>query len=261
MVVPHVRWAASSSLPPPSSPEVGEEEMGFLYECTTSSPVKDVAAALAGGAALQARLLSLCRCLRDDMHENVQLWWAGKELAMGKKLRDYIGVNDKTKEQVQGNKFLSPRALREHIKNIQNRAVAAIQESPEALFLQQKSSDDKHENVQLWWAGKELAMGKKLYDYIGVNDKTKFGSMEQNKVMKLVPPVYRNARAQLGLCCVSCMTHPNQKLDKPWWWENWELAIATPKLLAFWPPYCVLQNLCFEAKEQRDAAAGACRGS
>lgn len=38
-----------------------------------------------------------------------------------------------------------------------------------------------------------------------------------------------------------CMTHPNQKMDKPWW--RGELGTGnhlTPKLLAFWPPYCVV---------------------
>jgi hypothetical protein len=43
-------------------------------------------------------------------------------------------------EQVRYNRFLSPRALREHIKNIEKTAVTALQESPEALCLQQKSS-------------------------------------------------------------------------------------------------------------------------
>lgn len=33
--------------------------------------------------------------------------------------------------------------------------------------------DNKHERIQIWWAGKELAMDQKLSDYIGVNDKTK----------------------------------------------------------------------------------------
>ncbi len=29
------------------------------------------------------------------------------------------------------------------------------------------------DTAQLWWAGKELARGKKLLDYIGKNEKTK----------------------------------------------------------------------------------------
>nr|BAA90512.1 hypothetical protein [Oryza sativa] len=194
MVVLHVRWAAassSSSPPPPSSPE--EEEMEFLHECAASTPVEDVAAALAGVAALQARLLSLCRSLRER--------GAAAAAAAGEVERAVAEAESyASKEQVRYNRFLSPRALREHIKNIEKTAVTALQESPEALCLQQKSSvpsifincidpdniigllltcsckrypGDKLENVQLWWAGKELAMGKKLCDYIGVNDKTK----------------------------------------------------------------------------------------
>ncbi|EAY96339.1 hypothetical protein OsI_18242 [Oryza sativa Indica Group] len=167
MVVLHVRWAAASSSPsppPPSSPE--EEEMEFLHECAASTPVEDVAAALAGVAALQARLLSLCRSLRER--------GAAAAAAAGEVERAVAEAESyASKEQVRYNRFLSPRALREHIKNIEKTAVTALQESPEALCLQQKSSGDKLENVQLWWAGKELAMGKKLCDYIGVNDKTK----------------------------------------------------------------------------------------
>lgn len=41
--------------------------MEFLHECAASTPVEDVAAALAGVAALQARLLSLCRSLRGQV--------------------------------------------------------------------------------------------------------------------------------------------------------------------------------------------------
>uniref|UniRef100_A0A0A9H832 Uncharacterized protein n=1 Tax=Arundo donax TaxID=35708 RepID=A0A0A9H832_ARUDO len=68
---------------------------------------------------------------------------------------------------------MSPWALREHIKYIEKKCASSLEESPEALCLQQLTSDNKHEKVQLWWAGKELAMDRKLCDYIGVNDKTK----------------------------------------------------------------------------------------
>uniref|UniRef100_A0A0E0DL96 Uncharacterized protein n=1 Tax=Oryza meridionalis TaxID=40149 RepID=A0A0E0DL96_9ORYZ len=171
MVVLHVRWAAassSSSPTTPTSPEVGEEEeMEFLHECTASTPVEDVAAALAGVAALQARLLFLCRSLRERGA-------AAAAAAAGEVERAVAEAESyASKGQVRHKRFLSPRALREHIKNIEKTAVTTLQESPEGLCLQQKSSGDKHENVQLWWAGKELAMGKKLCDYIGVNDKTK----------------------------------------------------------------------------------------
>jgi len=76
-------------------------------------------------------------------------------------------------EQVQHNRFLSPRALREHIKTIEEKCATALQEPTEALDLQESSSDSKHERIQLWWAGKELAMDHKLCDYIGINEKTK----------------------------------------------------------------------------------------
>ncbi|KAL5229502.1 hypothetical protein ABZP36_028278 [Zizania latifolia] len=162
MVVLHVRWAASSSSFSSSPPPLmGEEEMEFLYECAASAAVADVAAALAGVAALQARLLSLCCCLRER----------GAAAELERALAEAEAYA--SKEQVRHNRFLSPRALREHIKNIEKTAIATVQASPEALCLQQKSSEEKHENVQLWWAGKELAMGKNLCDYIGVNDKTK----------------------------------------------------------------------------------------
>ena len=36
-------------------------------------------------------------------------------------------------------------------------------------------------SAQLWWAGKELARGKKLLDYVGRNEKTKIIAKLQQK--------------------------------------------------------------------------------
>jgi hypothetical protein len=41
------------------------------------------------------------------------------------------------------------------------------------LFLLSKYPGNKNGQLELWWAGKKLAMDKRLCDYIGVNDKTK----------------------------------------------------------------------------------------
>lgn len=164
MVVLHVRSAApaSSPLPPPG----GDEGTEFLYECPAASSVADVAAALGALAGLQARLLSLCRRLRARCADARD---AGEELERAlDEAEAYV-----SKEQVQRNRFLSPHALREHIKNIEKKCATALQEPPEALSLPESSSDSKHERKQLWWAGKELAMDRKLCDYIGFNDKTK----------------------------------------------------------------------------------------
>ncbi|KAK3137667.1 hypothetical protein QOZ80_5BG0455530 [Eleusine coracana subsp. coracana] len=60
MVVLHVKSTAHASAPSP--PESEREETEFLYECAA---VTDVAAALGALAGLQARLLSLCRQLRE----------------------------------------------------------------------------------------------------------------------------------------------------------------------------------------------------
>ena len=46
-------------------------------------------------------------------------------------------------------------------------------------------------SAQLWWAGKELARGKKLLDYIGKNEKTKIVAKLQ-KVGHVV------------ICCIWC---------------------------------------------------------
>lgn len=47
------------------------------------------------------------------------------------------------------------------------------------------------DTAQLWWAGKELARGKKLLDYIGKNEKTKI-------IAKL-----QKARHVI-ICCIWC---------------------------------------------------------
>ncbi|CAN6340223.1 unnamed protein product [Urochloa humidicola] len=165
MVVLHVKSAAPAASP--SSPDAGDEgTTEFLYECAASAAVADVAASLGALAGLQARLLSLCRRLRERC--------AGAGAAAVAELERALDEAEAyaSKEQVQHNRFLSPRALREHIKNIEKKRVTALQEPPEALGLQESSSD-KHERIQLYWAGKELAKDHKLSDYIGVNDKTK----------------------------------------------------------------------------------------
>ncbi|KAM3406431.1 hypothetical protein ACQJBY_000491 [Aegilops geniculata] len=160
MVVLHVKSSTSSSSPSPSPPEV-EEEMEFLYECAATAAVADVAGALAGTAGLQARVLSLCRRLRERCPSG--------ELERALSEAEAYA----SKVQVRHNKFLSPRALRVHIKNIEKTAANALQETSEVLSPQNPKSDEKLDSIQLWWAGKELAMDKKLSDYIGVNDKTK----------------------------------------------------------------------------------------
>ncbi|OEL26072.1 hypothetical protein BAE44_0012909 [Dichanthelium oligosanthes] len=166
MVVLHVRSAAAAPAAPTSSPDAGEE-MEFLYECAASAAVADVAAALGALAGLQASLLSLCRRLRARC--------AGPGTAAAGELERALDEAEAyaSKVQVQHNRFLSPHALREHIKNIEKKCATALQEPSEAFHLQESASDSKHERIQLWWAGKELAMDHKLCDYIGVNDKTK----------------------------------------------------------------------------------------
>jgi hypothetical protein len=67
MVVLHVKSTmANSSSPSPSPPPEEEEEAEFLHECAATAAVADVAAAVAGTAALQARVLSVCRRLRGE---------------------------------------------------------------------------------------------------------------------------------------------------------------------------------------------------
>uniref|UniRef100_A0ACD5ZNV0 Uncharacterized protein n=1 Tax=Avena sativa TaxID=4498 RepID=A0ACD5ZNV0_AVESA len=161
MVVLHVKSTTSS----PSSPS-SEEETEFLHECAATAAVADVAAALAGTAGLQARVLSLCRRLRERCADAGA---AGGELERALSEAEAYA----SKVQVQHNKFLSPRALREHIKNVEKTTASVLQGSSEALCPQHLKSDEKLDSIQLWWAGKELAMDKKLSDYIGTNDKTK----------------------------------------------------------------------------------------
>ncbi|TVU18203.1 hypothetical protein EJB05_34285, partial [Eragrostis curvula] len=186
MVLLHVKSAANASS---ASPPVADgEDMEFLYECAASAAVADVAAALGDLAGLQARLLSLCRRLRERCADSSA---AGELVRALDEAEAYASKNQygdraaplplqckspataSIREQVQHNRFLSPRALREHIKNIEKKCVTALQESPETFCLQQPSSDNKHGEIELWWAGKKLAIGQRLCDYVGVNDKTK----------------------------------------------------------------------------------------
>ncbi|KAG2624229.1 cilia- and flagella-associated protein 298-like [Panicum virgatum] len=170
MVMLHVKSAAAAAAATSSSSSSdADEETEFLYECAASAAVADVAAALGVLAGLQARLLSLCRRLRARCADAGAAAVGELERAIDEAEAEAYA----SKEQVQHNRFLSPCALREHIKTIEEKCATALQEPTEALDLQESSSDSKHERIQLWWAGKELAMDHKLCDYIGINEKTK----------------------------------------------------------------------------------------
>ena len=49
------------------------------------------------------------------------------------------------------------------------------------LFIQAGLQVLEGSSTQLWWAGKELVVGKKLMDYIGKNEKTKIVAKLQKK--------------------------------------------------------------------------------
>ncbi|XP_072975681.1 uncharacterized protein [Typha angustifolia] len=150
------------------------EKQQFLYECASSSTVDEIADSIVEISRLQSKIQSLSFLLRSQL-----LTEAFKEKCPNVALSLERALSEAeayaSKEQVLHNRFLSARALREHIKNI-DKDVSFAQQQRQAAELDPRlfsGGCEFHDDIQLYWAGKELARGKRLCDYIGANEKTK----------------------------------------------------------------------------------------
>ncbi|XP_073104586.1 uncharacterized protein [Elaeis guineensis] len=159
MVVVHVQAAESEE---------------FLYECPSSSTIDEIADSMCDIATLQSKIHTLSRLLRRRalMDDAFRESYPDVALALERTLSEAEVYA--SKDQVQYKRFLSPHALRAHIKSIEKEVKGSQLMSLSDLNLSQFFSDSEHhDGMQLWWAGKELVRGKRLSDYIGENEKTK----------------------------------------------------------------------------------------
>nr|CAD1828752.1 unnamed protein product [Ananas comosus var. bracteatus] len=127
MVVVHVKAGADEE------PQLQAE---FLYECPSSSAVDDVAECIADIHRLQSKILH--------------------------SLSPFVRTR------------LLPRAFPGTAESHRDPALVVLERAvSEAESYASKAKHQLHDRMRLWWAGKELASGKRLCDYIGPNEKTK----------------------------------------------------------------------------------------
>ncbi|THU66088.1 hypothetical protein C4D60_Mb05t10500 [Musa balbisiana] len=163
MVMVHVKAAAAES-----------EEQQFLYECRSTSSIDEMTDVILGIHALQSHIQSLALLIRQRLLADPPLAESYPDVALALKRSLSEAETYVSKEQVAHKKFLSPHALRAHIKSLEKEVKVAQSKGFLDFDLPQLLSDcELHHGMQLWWAGKELVRGKKLCDYIGENEKTK----------------------------------------------------------------------------------------
>ncbi|XP_020085882.1 UPF0769 protein C21orf59 homolog isoform X2 [Ananas comosus] len=170
MVVVHVKAGAEEE----EEPQL-QLQAEFLYECSSSSAVDDVAESIADIHRLQSKILhSLSPFVRTRLLPRAFPGAAEshRDPALVA-LERAVSEAESYASKVLRNRFLSPRALRDHITSIERALVLAQQEAPPGFDFQSLSEHQLHDRMRLWWAGKELASGKRLCDYIGPNEKTK----------------------------------------------------------------------------------------
>ncbi|XP_031487190.1 uncharacterized protein LOC116255491 isoform X3 [Nymphaea colorata] len=170
-------------------------ERQFLYECSATARVGDVAKALVQTHNLQLTIRRLIlqarRQLRPDSdHPDAGGASTGNSCKTdsGAGLERAISEAEAyiSKEQVLHGKLASPLLLKDHIQNIEREIANYSFEALEHTSFQPGTCEDEgleflHEDeTRIWWAGKELQKTKALSEYVGKNEKTKI-------VVKLEP--------------------------------------------------------------------------
>ncbi|XP_042475104.1 cilia- and flagella-associated protein 298-like [Macadamia integrifolia] len=158
-----------------------EEELQFLYDCPSTTRIKEIARAVIEISNLQIKINRLALALESGL---IQLG-DGKGIDSNEAVPLMRALSEAkayaSKDQVLHGRILSPHILRDHIQTIEkqvtvNKAVGLS----DLTQLHQRHSGSctdsellQEDTTQLLWAGKELMNSKRLCDYVGDNDKTK----------------------------------------------------------------------------------------
>ncbi|XP_074591390.1 uncharacterized protein LOC141847282 [Curcuma longa] len=160
MVVVHVKAATS-------------EEQQFLYHCSSTSAIDEVADAILRIHHLQSHIQSLSLLLRQRLLSGPSFSDISPDTALALERSLSEAEAYVSKDQVEHKRFLSPHSLHAHVKNIEKEVKIVQSKGFLDCDLPQPPDCEVHQQMQLWWAGKELVRGKRLCDYIGTNEKTK----------------------------------------------------------------------------------------
>ncbi|MCD7461452.1 hypothetical protein HAX54_046169 [Datura stramonium] len=144
----------------------------FLYDTETSSTIDEIAKDIIEIANLQMKI----QCLAVEFEPHLsKLQGDPKVMPLVRALSEAMSYA--SKDQVIHNKPLSLYVLRDHTRSIEKEflvthSVMGLSSSDLQQFLSDLQILEEN-TVQILWAGKELARGKKLCDFIGRNEKTK----------------------------------------------------------------------------------------
>ncbi|XP_059666175.1 uncharacterized protein LOC132311994 isoform X2 [Cornus florida] len=149
------------------------DQKEFLYECSSTSTIDDIAKDVTGIANLQSEIHHLLLRLQPRLSDS--LLRDHKVLPLMRALSE--AKSYASKDQVPHNRPLSYNVLKDHIQSIEREFSVNYQ----ALDFQDCSLRQllpdlellQEDRTQLWWAGKQLLRGNQLCDYIGKNEKTK----------------------------------------------------------------------------------------
>ncbi|XP_077213324.1 uncharacterized protein LOC143848302 isoform X2 [Tasmannia lanceolata] len=137
-------------------------ENQFLYECMATLTIDEVTIQIYN---LQAKIQYLVHEVEQGLLVWCKEYHPNAAIALKRVLSE--AKTYASKDQVLYERILSPHVMRDHIRTIErevmvNNSVAL----PDMEFLNEDAT-------QLWWAGKELARGRSLCDYVDNNEKTK----------------------------------------------------------------------------------------
>ncbi|RWW31330.1 hypothetical protein GW17_00004041, partial [Ensete ventricosum] len=152
MVMVHVKTAAAES----------SEEQQFLYECRSALSIDEMTDAILGTHALQSHIQSLALLIRQRLLADPSLAESYPDVALA--LKRSVSEAETYVSKVAHKKFLSPHALRAHIKSLE-KEVKVVQSKGfldfdlpqllsdcdhiEAISLERLSFSSQHSRLQI----------------------------------------------------------------------------------------------------------------
>ncbi|CAL8125009.1 unnamed protein product [Prunus armeniaca] len=142
----------------------GSDQKEFLYDCSTTSPIEEIAPEISRISNLQSRIDRLVFELEPHLEP---LQGDAKAVSLLRALSE--AKSYASKDQVVHNRPLSYHVLRNNVQALE-RELNSVPQFQKLLADVESSGEDLR---QVCWAGKVLDRSKRLCDYIGANEKTK----------------------------------------------------------------------------------------
>ncbi|BFG22561.1 hypothetical protein CerSpe_088350 [Prunus speciosa] len=140
------------------------DQKEFLYDCSTTSPIEEIALEISRISDLQSRIDLLVFELEPHLEP---LHGDAKAVSLLRALSE--AKSYASKDQVVHNRPLSYHVLINHVQALE-RELNSVPQFRKLLADVEYSGENSR---QVCWAGKVLDRSKRLCDYIGANEKTK----------------------------------------------------------------------------------------